>query len=205
MKYAATALISILVACTIARNDVWRSERSLWADAAAKSPGSPRAALNLARDYHLSGNLQRAFDGYQLAMALAHAKMQASPQQAFLYRDMLASAQTNLGNLLISTGHTLAGERAFEATLGLSPAFGPAIISLAHLWNVQGRHMEALQLIELSTGKDGAGFTGKSRLYFEKAVALCGIGAQLESDSYFYRAARTDADIRRIACPGARQ
>jgi tetratricopeptide (TPR) repeat protein len=67
----ALAGLVALGASLAARVQVWRTERALWADAAAKSPRSCRAALNLAYADHEAGDAAAALAGYLRAEALA--------------------------------------------------------------------------------------------------------------------------------------
>jgi hypothetical protein len=59
-----------LVASTVARNEVWRSELSLWQDALAKSPGKARPHLNVGSALHRSGDSEAAIPYYCEALRL---------------------------------------------------------------------------------------------------------------------------------------
>lgn len=68
---ASVALLAfILIAVTIARNEVYRSEISLWEDTVSKSPNKARAYNNLGYAYSLAGRDGDAGNAYREALRL---------------------------------------------------------------------------------------------------------------------------------------
>jgi hypothetical protein len=59
--------ITALVLATFERNEAWRDEKSLWADALTKAPDSFRPYHNLAVQYHLEGSYEEALRLYRAA------------------------------------------------------------------------------------------------------------------------------------------
>jgi tetratricopeptide (TPR) repeat protein len=64
------AAVLLLTGLTVARNQVWRSELSLWSDAAAKSPAKSRPANNVGVARFALGDLHGAIDAYRRAIEL---------------------------------------------------------------------------------------------------------------------------------------
>jgi hypothetical protein len=62
--------VALLVALTLLRNEVWRSQVSLWEDALAKSPQKPRVYANLGTALQLAGRGDEALTYYCKAIAL---------------------------------------------------------------------------------------------------------------------------------------
>jgi protein O-mannosyl-transferase len=71
LALAALAALAALGVALGARVQVWRTDHALWTDAAAKSPRSFRAAVNLAYADHAAGRSEAAGAGYRRAEALA--------------------------------------------------------------------------------------------------------------------------------------
>jgi hypothetical protein len=59
-----------LLALTIARNEVWRTELSLWSDAVAKSPGKARPHTNLGVCLEKAGKIDEAIRHYCTALEI---------------------------------------------------------------------------------------------------------------------------------------
>jgi hypothetical protein len=70
MLAVGTAVVALLVALTLLRNEVWRSQVSLWQDALAKSPGKARVYANLGTALHLAGKRDEAVTYYCKAIVL---------------------------------------------------------------------------------------------------------------------------------------
>jgi tetratricopeptide (TPR) repeat protein len=84
----AGACIILLGAATIIRNEVYASPVRLWEDAVQKSPGKPRAYLNLGRAYIESGNAAKAVEKIQTALRIGRDRS--------LKRDEVVAAYINL-------------------------------------------------------------------------------------------------------------
>jgi hypothetical protein len=73
-KLALAAGVSVVVVFlgifTYARNNVWRSEISLWSDVVSKSPGKARGHHNLAVAYDRKGKYEKAVDSFDMAITL---------------------------------------------------------------------------------------------------------------------------------------
>ncbi len=78
-----------LGAATIVRNNVWRSELSLWGNTAANSPNKPRPWINLGGACAESGNLPEAANSFRRVITL-------QPNHVIAYRN-LAKIENDLG------------------------------------------------------------------------------------------------------------
>ena len=199
--YIASILLFVLTLVTIKRNYVWWTERTLWQDVVDKSPRLPAGHLNLARDYHLTGNSKVAIAEYQKAMRLAADRLNQDGSD-FRARDILATAQTDLAALMLEAGDPADSETALVGALRLIPHFGPAEIMLGQLYLQQRRYMNVISLTDdaLEAHSWGAGFTQESQFYINKALALCGIGNREMSNRAFDHAAAIDPDIKPGVC-----
>jgi Flp pilus assembly protein TadD len=124
-----TLLVSLLLAsATLQRNAVWADELSLWADAAAKSPGKFRPHLNLGRALALAGRPGEAAVELRRAVAI-------DPGSAW--------GRTQLGAALLSLGRPAEAEPELREALRLSPSDPEASFDLAVALSAQGRKDEA--------------------------------------------------------------
>ena len=84
-------LVASMVALTVARNQVWRTEEALWKDVVAKAPHSARAQMNYGLTLMSSGKLAEAEPHLREAVRIA---------------PLYAYAHINLGNWLLARGRT---------------------------------------------------------------------------------------------------
>jgi tetratricopeptide (TPR) repeat protein len=99
-------IIAALTAATIARNEVWQSDMTLWEDAVRKSPNKGRAHHNLGRIYDRKGFPNEAFAQYLAAVA-------ADPT--------LARAHESLGISYVSRNQFDKARQELETALQLNP------------------------------------------------------------------------------------
>lgn len=82
---------------TAAQIPVWRSEVSLWTQAAQHAPEKPRAWVNLGRALLLSGHADYAEQSFSRAIAVA-----SSPHvRPFDREDAMRAAQSNLETVTV--------------------------------------------------------------------------------------------------------
>lgn len=113
---------------TIQRNIVWQDERTLWLDAATKSPQKPRPHLNLAIAY---------LNHDQTTLAIEEAKrgVELKPDYA---------AFRVLGSAYLEAGRIEEGTQILEKALELNPNGLQARLSLGRAYVRQGRYDLAL-------------------------------------------------------------
>jgi tetratricopeptide (TPR) repeat protein len=171
-----TALVVALAVAAHARNDVWSSRESLWADALARAPTHPRSHNNYAmaiseRDheaalphYRRALELAPAFQDahHNLAISL-HAvgrleEAQGHFEIAIRLRPADALAHHAFSRLLIEQGRSDEAGKHLEATLHLQPT-AQAYFDLGLLRSRQGRLVAARELlataVELSPNHHG--------------------------------------------------
>lgn len=68
------AVGAALAVSTASRVEVWGDERALWLNAVQQAPDSPRPWVNLARQYALSGDIDRAEAANERAIWVAQAR-----------------------------------------------------------------------------------------------------------------------------------
>ncbi len=199
--YASTIVLFAMVLATIKRNYVWASEKTLWQDVVDKSPKSPTGHINLARDYHLSGNSKVAIAEYQEAMKAAAAQLNRDGSD-FRARDILVSVQTNLAALMFASGDEPDAELTLNGALRLMPHFGPADIMLSELYLKQRRYMQAISLADaaLDSRAWGPSFHDAGQFYVIKGMALCGIGNRTDANLNFDAAVKADRTIEPGVC-----
>jgi tetratricopeptide (TPR) repeat protein len=113
---AGLALAVAWIALTMRRNEVYRSELSLWTDTVAQAPGNARAHYNLGFALARAGRLPEAVPEYEAALRLKPA---------------YAEAHNNLGNALAHAGREAEARVHYEAALRANPRFGDAHYNLA--------------------------------------------------------------------------
>jgi tetratricopeptide (TPR) repeat protein len=114
---------------TVARNQVYRSERSLWQDAVNKRPDNPRAHHNLGLALAAAGSTDAAIAEFRLTIAL-------QPNHAF--------AHAALGQALRASGKAEEAIAHFRAALAADPGYLPARVNLGRALGSLGRLDEAM-------------------------------------------------------------
>jgi tetratricopeptide (TPR) repeat protein len=125
----ASILALVLAGATLARNQVWASDVSLWSDAVEKSPDKARPWMNLGTALAESGRMEDALVPLRRAAALG-------PQPA--------PALTQAGAILILLGRPAEAEPLLLEALRASPGDPTATFNLGEaLWR-SGRRSEAV-------------------------------------------------------------
>lgn len=118
----AVALLVAWAAGSVSRSQVWRSDYSLWADAARKAPNSPNAHYNYAWASHNAGDLREAVEHYRRAASLAPS----------------ADAHYNLGVIFMGQSMIDEADAEFRAALGIDPGFDGARARLMEIKRLRG-------------------------------------------------------------------
>ena len=126
----AAGLIVLLCAATMLRNRVWRSEISLWEDAAGKSPALMRPHQNLGLYYSMQGRLGEALGELQKAIRI-------EPRNYELHN--------NLGIVYKQRGELPAAIREYQIALQLNPKDPMAHYNLGNIYLMQGNLPEAIR------------------------------------------------------------
>lgn len=126
------AVVALFSFASAARQSVWRSDRTLWEDAAAKSPGAPIPHYNFAVALKDEGELEGAIAEYEAALSI---------QQSSIAWTSLAAAQASLGRDQLARA-------ALQNALALDPGYGPALNDLGLIELHAGRIESAIPLFE---------------------------------------------------------
>ncbi len=118
------ALVVALTALTLARNRVWQSDATLWADAASKSPNKPRPLNNVGVALLTRGDPAEAIVWFRRAI-------RADPAYT--------KAHFNLGEALQKVGACEEAIAAYETFLGQVPEYPDTYRNLADCYRETGR------------------------------------------------------------------
>jgi hypothetical protein len=127
---APAAITVALIIATFARNQVWRSEMSLWSDVIAKAPGNTRGYDNRGLAYEAEGNTPQAEADYRHAIALDSTDVYSL---------------SNLGKLYGEQGRLREGLPVLLQAVRVDPNFAPARTNLGLTWMALGDTAKALQ------------------------------------------------------------
>lgn len=130
---AATLLSVVLAAASFTRNTVWQSELTLWADAAAKSPGKARPLNNLGAALSDAGRPDEA-------IATLESAIRAHPRHADAYY--------NLGRVYLNQRQHEAAIILFRTAIALKPDYADAHSNLAATLLQLRRFEEVVSLLE---------------------------------------------------------
>jgi len=135
---AVVAVVCILVLDGYAwgahqRNEVWRSEESLWYDAALKSPHNGRALMNYGLTLMAKGEYPKALDCFQ---------------RALLYNPSYYVLEINLGVVNAALLRDAEAEQHFRRSIDLAPSEAQTHFYYARWLRGKGRVPEAISHLE---------------------------------------------------------
>jgi tetratricopeptide (TPR) repeat protein len=208
--FMAVAMIVITFsAATYVRNEVWRTEISLWEDAVRKYPLNVRAYSNLSDAYHVKGMLDEAVQSYIKAIALAPDAPQAHNNLALVYieKGMVEKAvehykealrldpenphrHTRLGNAYMEMEMAEKAVKHFETAVSLNPDDASAHNKLGVVYQSRGLLDKAIEHYRLAaeieprdpTGYFNLGNVYQSRGLLDNAIQLYQIALKVDPD-----------------------
>lgn len=128
---------------TFIRNAIWKTDESLWMNAADKYPNSRRAHHNLGYYYERVHHFDKALKHYNLALAL--------PQASYGNKRYLTHA--NLGLLYERMGERKEAEKQLRISIATAPGFFyPAHNNLGSILLHEKRYKEALKIFVNALG-----------------------------------------------------
>jgi tetratricopeptide (TPR) repeat protein len=130
---AAVLTIVALGGATWQRNQVWRSEISLWEDTLRKSPGKVRPLYNYGTYLADAGQAEKALPFLSKAVTLG-------PQHA--------DAWHNLGRAYLLLGRTGEAVPALRTAVSLAPQVGKPFLNLTSALINSRQYQEAIDLLE---------------------------------------------------------
>lgn len=152
LGWVGAGTVVVLAAGTVARNELWRDEVRLWADAARKSPGKARPHYNLGTALLARGRSAEGIAALERAVRLqpSHAKAwdnlgveyqrvgrlqeaEAAFQRAAFSDPAFPRPRYNLGRLYLTAFPDRASDAAtaFEAAVSIDSGMGDAWVNLA--------------------------------------------------------------------------
>jgi tetratricopeptide (TPR) repeat protein len=160
-------LLCALGAGTMARNAVWTSEATLWADVVQKSPRNGRGWMNYGLTFMRNGDYARALDCFHRALELtpnyAHLEVNLGIAEGALGHDVEAEkhfqraltldarsamAEYFYGRWLHGRRRDIEAAAALREGLRRNPYDMPSRDLLMEIYNVQGKWAELGQLVE---------------------------------------------------------
>jgi len=127
-SFMVSALL-VLAVMTYSRNNIWRSESSLWQDVTEKSPGKARGHYNLGLAYQKQGRIPDAIKSYQKAVSI---------------KSDYVDAIYNLATCYYSLGNITDALNANQVAITLRPDYAPLHYSMGILYSTQGKYNEAI-------------------------------------------------------------
>ncbi|HYR86008.1 MAG TPA: tetratricopeptide repeat protein [Terriglobia bacterium] len=109
------ALVVVLAGMTVARNNVWADNISLWEDAEAKAPQKARPHFNLGQAYQEAQRLPEASREYEHALAI---------------KPDISAAYSNIAAIDLDRGQYSKAEQMLLKVTSLSPDFTEGFINL---------------------------------------------------------------------------
>ncbi len=169
----AVLVIGLLAAGTLSRNEVWRSDLSLWSDAAREEPLSAAAQEYLGHALLASGDASGAIPALTRALALDPAHHEA---------------RLDLASALASTGNAAEATRAAELAVTERPANASAHTVLGYALSVSGRFSEAAAAYERALELDPSAAAAHNGL----AICVANLGRMDRAVLHFGEAVRLD-------------
>lgn len=142
---ASVGILGALAWGAHARNDVWRTDESLWRDDIAKSPNNARGHYNLG--VYLAG------------VAGGSAEAESEFRTALVIKPKYFEALTNLGVVLVDKGRYDEAIAQYEAALRIEPDSGPTHTDLGTVLYKSGRIPESIVQYEAALRLDESAIT----------------------------------------------
>jgi len=131
-----SGLLALLVALTIARNEVYRSEESIWKSSIAGSPDNLKAYVGLGAVLLSTGKNDEARECFEETLARCPAVTE--PTQ-YYFKAVKAMTHNNLGVLMFRKGKYQEAEKHFRESLGVIPDAKDVQDNLARALKMQGK------------------------------------------------------------------
>lgn len=173
---ASLSLVALYSAETVARNTVWKSDRTLWQDTVMKSPDAPIAHFNYGAILQGEGDMAGAIDHYLTALkirpsekvcnnlGLAYDSMGRTEEAIEQFRMAIrlnpdfVMAYNNLGVTLLHAGAFTEAIEPLQAAIRLKPRYADAYYNLGVGYEALGLRDKAMdnyrQAAELAPGNE---------------------------------------------------
>jgi len=137
-------LLAGLGHATYLRNFAWKTEQTLWADAAMKAPDQFRPHHNLGVAYEEQGRFQEALREFETAL----------DSKALNRRTEKVVAYYQLGRVFNQLGDLQKAKSLYEKALAIDPRLTPALSGLAVVYEAKGNPGKALDYMERALEAD---------------------------------------------------
>ena len=175
----------------IQRNSVWHDEKTLWEDAAAKSPLMVRPQVHLGNALRSRGQFDAAERAYRRAIDLEPAHRAANTNLANLY---LEAGQGTNDETTSRRLYEWSAER-YEEVLDTDPAYKEALNNLGSVYALLGRDREAELAYRQAIDRNphfadpyfnlGGFYSQRHRLTEAVAMYERGLALERDADAYF--------------------
>jgi tetratricopeptide (TPR) repeat protein len=172
MTISVCLVIALYSSGVVARNPVWKNDRTLWGDAVIKSPDAAIAHYNLGLILYNEGDLDRAIRQYQAAL-----RLQPSPK---VYND-LAVAYNDMG--LSDKAIEL-----LESAVRMSPDFADAYNNLGVAYISKRLYRKAIEHLKIAAALNPS-FSGT---YSNLGLSYEGLGMRDDAIRNYERALQLD-------------
>lgn len=177
---AVAAMILMLAGATAARNQVWRSEISLWEDNVRKSPFKARGHLNLGVAYADKGRFDEALTQFMMALDIDPAMIEA---------------YLNIGMIREKNGDFEEALKAYRKCLETKPRMPAPYSHIGNIYFQQKRYLDALQEFDIAIDCD----PDFERGYFGRGRVLAAMGRKDEAVRDFRRALQINPSFTEAA------
>ncbi len=159
---AGVLVAALLSIATVYRNPVWKSDLTLWGDAAMKSPGGYVPLVNLGVAEYKAGNIQKAITLYQKAAMLDPSDYEAffylgkaylaAKENVFAEGSFLQATRANprfaesyyyLGVTFWEEGEPGLAKEAYKAAIARDPLYHEAYNNLGGIYFAEGSYLKA--------------------------------------------------------------
>ena len=168
-------LLALLLHC-VQRNEVWKSEETLWADAVARGPAMARPYANLGKAYLEQGRYREAVE---------------ASRQAIQIDPLLERAYYNIGTAYLGQGKHELAIAHYQRALEIQPALFEAQNNLGNAYQEAGRLDEAVQAY-----KKALDFLPQAQVFHNLGGALLRLGRSDSAEVAFRRALSLEPGMR---------
>ena len=166
----------VLGLLTLRRNEVYRSELSIWQDTLAKTPGHAQSYQYVGIALSRLGQMQEAIESYRKSLQI---------------RPDYFDAHTNYGTVLMDMGHVKEATEHYQRALQLRPESYLAHTNLGRVLASSGRYREAIEHYQhsLQLNPDAA------RTHNNLGNALAATGSPSQAIEHYQRALQLQPDL----------
>ncbi len=143
------AVLLVFLLGTRARNEVWRTEESLWRDVTLKSPRNGRGLMNYGLIFMARGDYATALSYYD---------------RALLYTPNYWALEVNMGIALGAVDRDAEAERHFHRALALAPGIADPYFYYGRWLRSAGRIGESAMQLEAAVSVNGFAFDARHLL-----------------------------------------